>query len=564
MIRSTLKRLQQVLIEPPALIQDIALYHKSRLLNIFLLIMIVIFLGVDGFYLSTIPSYMPPWYGYIFLLGSFLLNHTRLYWLSAFFTLIMFPVVIFFNITSGESTTPVVTIFYLISGLILAGILLSFRFTVLFALVEIAAIVSMPYAAPKIFTGFDTIVGILSAMIISSVLVLVSLRHRDDLEADRQEILRKSEERYRLVSSVISDYSFSNIRNEKGEFILNWVAGAFEQISGYTLEEFNARGGWVTTVYPDDLGKDARDMELLFNNQQVVSELRIIHKDGSVHWVRSYAHPLWDSGKNQLAGIYGAVQDITEKKRIEHEREELILELEKKNAELEQFTYTVSHDLKAPVITIKGFLGYLAEDALSGNIERLQLDIQRISEATSKMHNLLNDLLELSRIGRLMNSPVNVSFHDVVRDALELIRGSLMEKDIQVVVAKNPASIYGDRQRLTEVFQNLMDNAVKFMGDQPHPVIEIGHGESAQNGFATFFVRDNGLGIAPQYHERIFGLFNRLNPSIEGTGVGLALVKRIVEFHGGRIQVQSEAGAGSTFYFSLPLPSDPPGDESVS
>jgi len=554
MIRSALKRLQQVLIEPSPLIQDIALYHKSRLLNIFLLIMIVVFLGVDGFYLSTTPGYMPPWYGYIFLLGSYFLNHTRYYWHSAFLTLIMFPVVIFFSITVGESAIPIVTIYYLIPGLILAGILLSFRLTVLFALIEIVVIVSMPYAARKIFTGFDAIVGPLSAMIISSVLVLVSMRHRDDLEADRQEILRNSEERYRLVSSVISDYSFSNLRNEKGEFILNWVAGAFEQISGYTLEEFNARGGWVATVYPDDLGKDARDMELLFNNQQVVSELRTIHKDGSIRWVRSYAHPLWDPGKNQLAGIYGAVQDITEKKRIEHEREELIIELEKKNAELEQFTYTVSHDLKAPIITIKGFLGYLAEDALSGNVERLQSDIQRISEATNKMHKLLNDLLELSRIGRLMNSPVNIPFHDLVRDALELIRGSLMEKDIQVVVAKNPVSIYGDRQRLTEVFQNLIDNAVKFMGDQPHPAIEIGHADSAQDGFATFFVRDNGIGIAPQFHDRIFGLFNRLNPSIEGTGVGLALVKRIVEFHGGRIQVQSETGKGSTFNFSLPLP----------
>jgi len=563
MIRSALKRLRQVLIEPPALIPDIALYHKSRLLNIFLLIMIVVFLGVDGFYLATIPGYMPPWYGYVFLFGSYLLNHTRYYRFSALLTLIMFPIVIFFNIISGEST-PVAIIYYLIPGLILAGILLTFKLTVLFALVEIAVIVSMPYAAPTIFTGFNSIVGILSTMIISSVLVLVSMRHRDDLEADRQETLRKSEEKYRLVSSVISDYSFSNIRNEKGEFILNWVAGAFEQISGYTLEEFNARGGWVTTVYPEDLEQDARDLDLLLNNQQVVSELRTIHKDGSVRWVRSYAHPLWDSKKNQLAGIYGAVQDITEKKRIEREREELILELEKKNAELEQFTYTVSHDLKAPVITIKGFLGYLAEDAQSGNIERLQLDIQRISEATSKMHNLLNDLLELSRIGRLMDSPIPMPFGDVVRDALELIRGSLMEKNIQIIIADGLPYVYGDRQRFTEVIQNLLDNAVKFMGDQPHPVIEVGQGDSAQDGFATFFVRDNGMGIAQQYHERFFGLFNRLNPNIEGTGVGLALVKRIVEFYGGRIQVQSEAGMGSTFYFSLPQPPASPGDESSS
>ena len=564
MLRAALERLRRILIEPPADIDDVAFRHTSRLLNIFLLIMIFTFMIVDSVYFMTISNYTPPWYGYVFLGASYFLNHSRYFRAAAFLTLVMFPLVIVINFVVGGDAVPPTNLYFLIPGLILGEILLSFWFTALFALIEIIVILSMPFIMPHRFAGFNDIVGPFSALLICAGLVLFSMRHRDRAEADRQELLRKSEERYRLVSSVSSDYTFSNTRNEKGDFVLDWVAGAFEQISGYTLEEFNAMGGWLPTVHPDDLAKDARDMELLYNNQRVVTELRTIHKDGSIRWVRSYAHPVWDAEKNRLFGIYGAVQDITEQKRIEQERENLIRELEAKNAELEQFTYTVSHDLKAPIITIKGFLGFLAEDALSGNIERLQQDIKRIGEATNKMHKLLNDLLELSRIGRLMGAPEKIPFHDLVRDALELIRGSLMEKDIQVVVAKNPASIYGDRQRLTEVFQNLMDNAVKFMGDQPHPVIEIGHGESAQNGFATFFVRDNGLGIAPQYHERIFGLFNRLNPSIEGTGVGLALVKRIVEFHGGRIQVQSEAGAGSTFYFSLPLPSDPPGDESVS
>src|SRR5687768_18087677 len=101
-----------------------------------------------------------------------------------------------------------------------------------------------------------------------------------------EEELRLSEERYRLVSSVISDYTFSNIQNEKGEIVLTWVAGAFEQISGYTFEEFNARGGWVSTVHPDDLQKDEHDMERLRRNQQVISEIRTIHKDGTIRWMK--------------------------------------------------------------------------------------------------------------------------------------------------------------------------------------------------------------------------------------------------------------------------------------
>lgn len=554
MTLSTLKRLQQTLIEPSAFIQDIALRHTLRLLNIFLLIMIVVFLGVDGVYLATIPGYRPPWYGYVFLFGSYLLNRTSFHRLSALLTLIMFPLVIFINITSGESTAPITTMYYLIPGLILAGILLSYRFTALFALVEIAVVVSMPLVAPKFFMGFESIVGPFSGLVISAVLVLVSINHRNQVEAERQELLHKSEERYRLVSSVISDYSFSNTRSEKNEFVLDWVAGAFEQISGYTADEFNARGGWLATVHPDDLARDSRDMELLFQNQRVVTELRTIHKDGSIRWVRSYAHPIWDSEKNQLAGIYGAVQDITEQKHIEQEREDLIKELEAKNAELEQFTYTVSHDLKAPIITIKGFLGFLSQDAHSGNIQRLENDILRIGEATDKMHKLLNDLLELSRIGRVMNPPVEVDFGELVAAAQEILHGHLEERGIEVIVEGRLPVVYGDRQRLLEVVQNLLDNAAKFMGGQLQIRIEVGQAHSAHDGFTTLYVRDNGVGIAPQYHEKIFGLFNRLNPNIEGTGVGLALVKRIIEFHGGRVWVESEAGEGAAFYFTLPLP----------
>jgi len=376
---------------------------------------------------------------------------------------------------------------------------------------------------------------------------------RDITERKRiEQELRLSEERYRLVSSVISDYTFSNVQNETGEIVLTWVAGAFEHISGYTFDEFNARGGWVSTVHPDDLEQDAHDMERLRNNQRVISELRTIHKDSTIRWVKSYAHPVWDEEKNRLVGIYGAVQDITDRKRVEHEREELIRDLEAKNQELEQFTYTVSHDLKAPIITIKGFLGFLGADALAGDTKRLEADIQRINDATDKMNELLTDLLELSRIGRKMNAPEMILFDSLVNEVIETTNGRLQAGRVDVIVKGPFSNVYGDRGRLLEVVQNLVDNAAKFMGDQPSPQVEIGQDDRVEDGYATFFVRDNGIGIAPEFHERIFGLFNRLNPKIEGTGIGLALVKRIIEFHGGRVWIQSAAGSGATFYFTLP------------
>lgn len=248
------------------------------------------------------------------------------------------------------------------------------------------------------------------------------------------------------------------------------------------------------------------------------------------------------------------VRDISQRKWVETEREKLINELEEKNSELERFTYTVSHDLKSPLITIKGFLGFLEQDAASGNTARLKADTQRIADATDKMQTLLNELLELSRVGRLTNPYQQIPFNELVREALEIVHGRLYEKNIEVHVDENLPTIYGDRQRLTEVLQNLLDNAAKFMGNIPNPRIEIGH-NGFEDGKPIFFVSDNGIGIDPIHHDRIFGLFNKLDAISEGTGIGLTLVKRIVEVHGGRIWVQSEAGKGAVFYFTLPTKS---------
>jgi PAS domain S-box-containing protein len=538
--------------------------------------------------------------------------------------------------------------------------------------------------------------------------------------AERRRIeaqLRESEERYRLISEVISDYTFSTAVDAQGVLHLTWVAGAFETITGYTFEEYVACGGWLATLHPDDVAQDALDMAALQANQPVVTEVRTITKSGAIRWVRTYTHPVWDERAQRLVGIYGAVQDITERKRTEHivqlrlklmdfavqhslaellqktldevgeltgspigfyhfveadqrtlalqawstrtldefcqaegkglhypidqagvwtdcvyerrpvvhndypalshrrglpeghaqvtrelvvpilrgdrivailgvgnkaqaytekdveivsyvadlaweiaerkrtesEREKLITDLEAKNAELERFTYTVSHDLKSPLITIRGFLGFLERDAREGNFDRHQADVQRISDATDKMRRLLDDLLELSRIGRMMNPPATMPFELIVQEALTLVQGRIAARSVQIDIEPNLPAVQGDRMRLVEVMQNLIDNACKFMGDQPEPRITIGQRGTDRDGKPIVFVQDNGGGIDPQYHEKVFGLFDKLDPKSEGTGIGLALVKRIIEVHGGRIWVESQGqGQGATFFFALP------------
>jgi signal transduction histidine kinase len=142
----------------------------------------------------------------------------------------------------------------------------------------------------------------------------------------------------------------------------------------------------------------------------------------------------------------------------------------------------------------------------------------------------------------------------MISEVLELLHGRLNggTVSVRVSVADQLPAVYGDRPRLFEVLQNLVDNAAKFMGDQPNPHIEIGQQGTDDNGTPILFVRDNGIGIDPKFKDRIFGLFDKLDPHTEGTGIGLALAKRIIEFHGGRIWVESEPGKGATFYFTVP------------
>jgi signal transduction histidine kinase len=234
-----------------------------------------------------------------------------------------------------------------------------------------------------------------------------------------------------------------------------------------------------------------------------------------------------------------------------NERQKLIDELDSKNSELELFTYSVSHDLKSPLFTIRGFLGFLEADIAAGKLSRVENDVHRISDAMNVMQGRLDDLLELSRAGKLTDERQVICFNDLAAEALELVHGRITERGATVLVQDDLPHIVGDHHRLLEIVQNLIDNAAKFMGNQKNPLIEIGqHGE--ENGQPVFFVRDNGMGIPPEHHGRIFGIFNKLNPKAEGTGIGLSLVKRIIEAHGGRIWLKSEPGLGSTFYFSLP------------
>jgi len=252
-----------------------------------------------------------------------------------------------------------------------------------------------------------------------------------------------------------------------------------------------------------------------------------------------------------LDGLGSAVALVIQQSVAEEARKQKEREIEEKSAELERFTYTVSHDLKSPLVTIKTFLGYLEEDIKLPDNPRIQQDLGFMHTAADKMSQLLDELLELSRVGRVTNSPQKIAFIDLANEAVRLDAGRISNRGVTVEIIDSPVVLFGDRARLVEIWQNLVENAVKYSGDEPVPHIEIGC--ATGDGDPVFFVRDNGMGIDPRYHEKIFSLFDKLDSTSEGTGLGLALVKRIVEIYGGRIWVESTGeGLGSCFRFTLP------------
>ncbi len=367
-------------------------------------------------------------------------------------------------------------------------------------------------------------------------------RNQDAIE----QALRDSEARFAVAFRAAPDPIIISSFPEGRLIELN---DGFTRLTGYDREEAVGR----TTQELDLWAHPAQRQRML---ETLKDQGRFRDSETAVRLKSGEVRPCLFSGEIvELEGkpcLVSVVRDVTADKRAEEEREAFVRELELKNSELERFTYTVSHDLKSPLITIRGFLGLLERDAAAGDSERMARDAAKIKAATESMQRLLDELLQLSRIGRLVNPPEEVELAELAREAVDQVAGQIAERGVEVEIAPDLPAVLGDRSRLLEVWQNLIDNAIKFMGDQPEPRVEVGKRQDRETGEVVFYVRDNGMGIDPSYHQIIFGLFERLDQQIAGTGIGLALVQRIVEVHGGRIWVESEGqGHGSTFCLTL-------------
>jgi len=356
--------------------------------------------------------------------------------------------------------------------------------------------------------------------------------------------LEERERHFRSLFEVCTD--FIHLLNENG-VILQTNPEALRRL-GYQDDEFIGRR-LVEFFTPGSREKFQHNFPLLLDGHPYRQEVDLICKDGETISVDCRATTV-PNVKGDLAFCVFFQRDITERKRAEEKLLQTMEELERSNAELEQFGYVISHDLQEPLRMVSSFTGLLQRDYKGKLGSEADEFIRYIFDGAKRAQAMINDLLEYSRVGIRGGKFIPTDCEKVLERVLHNLRLAIDENNAKISYDSLP-KIMADEAQMLRLFQNLIANAIKFHGNQP-PVVHIG--AERKDDKWLFSVRDNGIGINPEQSERIFMIFQRLHPigQYSGTGIGLAICKKIVERHGGEICLMSEPGKGSTFYFTIP------------
>jgi PAS domain S-box-containing protein len=390
---------------------------------------------------------------------------------------------------------------------------------------------------------------------------------RDVTDARRAtQALRQSEERLRQAIRVANVGIFDQDRRSATIYWSPRLRNTFgwDADEPVTLEKF------IATVHPEDRASVSEAMRRALDpagDGGFDVENRIIRRDGEVRWLATRSQTFFeeDNGARRAVRTVGAVVDVTQRWRLEEELRKLNRELETRiaqrteqleesNRELEAFSYSVSHDLRAPLRHVVGYIDLLRSSASATLSDDGRRQMEIITDAAKRMGDLIDDLLSLSRVGRQgMNLDV-VDMNAIVQGVLEELQPETRGRDIEWQITALP-KLMGDRSLLKLVLTNLISNAIKFTRGRAPARIEVGcMGAENDSAEHVVFVKDNGAGFDMRYYDKLFGVFQRLHSAreFEGTGIGLANCRRIIQRHGGRIWAQGTVGVGATFYFALP------------
>lgn len=375
-----------------------------------------------------------------------------------------------------------------------------------------------------------------------------------------EEVLRQSEERYRSLVEQVIDYGIF-MMDEKGR-IVSWNEGA-RRIQGYSAQEII--GKYFSIFYPEEdiiNGKPAFELKVARAEGKYEEEGWRIRKDGTRFWASVLITAVYKAG-GALIGFSKVTRDLTERKeseralRVSYERyrslaEELRTtnrELTYLNGELEQFTSIVSHDLQEPIRTIKSFL-QLIELKLQSGLPELQSYISKSITAADRMRELIHNLLHYSQLSKNELARTDVNVDDLLQEALQNLKTTIERSNAEISIYNDVPNVEGDRVQLVQLVQNLVSNALKFTRSEAP---RIGISVRREGEHVQFSVSDNGIGIQKADLNKVFEIFRRLNTekTYPGTGIGLAICKKIVDRHNGRIWPESEPGKGTTFHFTI-------------
>jgi len=335
-----------------------------------------------------------------------------------------------------------------------------------------------------------------------------------------------------------------------GDYAATFISNNIHAVVGYTSTEFLSESGfWTNHIHPEDAPHTLAGLTALFEQGHYTHEYRFLHKDGSYLWMRNGLRLVRDDQDNVIE-IVGYFADITDRKQAEQALQQLTIDLQRSNQELEQFAYVASHDLQEPLRAITSYTQLLAKRYQGQLDEKADKYIDYVVDGATRMQQLIQDLLAYSRVGRYELKQQPTDCNAVLQQVQQNLQAAIAESNAILTIDPLP-TIFADTVQVTQLFQNLVGNALKYRGDAP-PMIRVSARQ--QSKAWVFSIQDNGIGIEPQYAERIFEIFQRLHTrrEYEGTGLGLAICKKIVERHHGHLWVESQLGQGALFCFTLP------------
>lgn len=388
---------------------------------------------------------------------------------------------------------------------------------------------------------------------------------------EAEETLRWNEQFLSDITANVPGMIFQYEINKEGEEVFNYVSEGVNDLLGVEASDImkNSRVLWDTYLdeYIPDIVQKIRESKEKGTPWYMEYQVKTTDR-GKVKWVEGYGVPKSLPGGSTI--WYGWLRDVSERKFAEEENKRLIRELNTKRKELEHVLYATSHDLRSPLVNVQGFnqelqisltelqqvmnIPDVPEKVRNMCNEIVRNDITEsinfIASSTTKMDDLLSGLLTLSRLGRQEVKKTRLDMNKIIKEVTKEFQFQIKEQKIKVEVSKMP-DCYGDPKLINRVFSNLLGNAIKFLRPGMQGIIKV-FGVKEAN-YARYYVADNGIGMNPDYKKKIFEIFNKLDPATEGRGLGLTIVKQILERHGGNISVEAEEGKGACFTISLPV-----------